>query len=879
MEFLNLVASHLCQLYGNNLSKVALVFPNKRAGLFFNDILLTTAQQSGIAQTVWSPAYLTISDLFDQLSPLRQVDELKAVCRIFQIYVKCMGNETVDVKGRKNTMTLDWFYGWGKQLLSDFSDIDCSLCKVSDLFDSVSAAKVLESLDNEQMSKLSPLVRLLNGEDGFGRIKKDFTALWNSLNVLYSELNDSLAADGEAYQGARQRRVIEGLENGEITLPLQYEVYAFVGFNLLLPTERALFSFVKNEGKGLFFWDYDEMYLTTKSPMWFDATMKQNLDNFSNALADASLFQSFSHHATINYVATQSSSAGMRYATSWLRQLRLHKVRERDMAIVLCDETQTESMIHCIPSEIQRVNVTKGFPMTHTPAYRFLCHELESWSASDQPVMTLVENLTSSLHQEAVSKMENSASSSAPWLSILHEESFFEAYTLVNRIALLVGDGTLQVSAHTLSRLIIEVLRTQTIPFHGEPLGGVQIMGMLETRNLDFPHLLMLSVGEGIVPARVADRSFIPFDLRKYYGIMTGDERSKVYAYNFYRLVARSGSVTMLYNASTDGDKSTGEMSRFMTRMLLLTDIPIRHYTLSECSRNVSKTMPIPTSIGDRELRLSPSSISNYVSCPLRFWFHSIAHINEVEPEQVILPANKFGSVFHKAAEIIMKRFINIPLSGKTLENLADNEPALKGIVNQAMEEELGSENKEHHKFEAQIIETYLKNLLRADARLCKETSDNLRILDTENKYEMPVTPDGSITLFGIIDRVDKVDGKVRIVDYKTGRFEDKKMKATGFEELFTNPDVKYVLQTFCYSLLYDDKYHTTPLPALYFVSKLRSEQWNPYVHCDKLSEPDWLSQFHDALRDHLEQLRRGEFPPTSKAITCKFCPYRKLCE
>ena len=131
MEFLNLVASHLCQLYGNNLSKVALVFPNKRAGLFFNDILLTTAQQSGIAQTVWSPAYLTISDLFDQLSPLRQVDELKAVCRIFQIYVKCMGNETVDVKGRKNTMTLDWFYGWGKQLLSDFSDIDCSLCKVS----------------------------------------------------------------------------------------------------------------------------------------------------------------------------------------------------------------------------------------------------------------------------------------------------------------------------------------------------------------------------------------------------------------------------------------------------------------------------------------------------------------------------------------------------------------------------------------------------------------------------------------------------------------------------------------------------------------------------------------------------------------------------
>lgn len=893
MEFLNLVAENLCSRFGSNLGRVALVFPNKRAGLFFNDILLSHVERSGFGKTVWAPAYMTISELFDKLSDRRPVQEMKAVCVLYQIYKSCMGSTVTDASGKTYEMTLDYFYGWGRQLLSDFSDMDCSLCDVFRLFDNVEAAKVLEELGDDQYQQLSPLIRLLKGSasDASRSLKDDFSKIWSNMYGIYQTFNERLDADGEAYEGARQRRVVEGLKAAALTLLEQYDVYAFVGFNLLLPTERELFSCLQKEGRAMFFWDYDEMYVGADAPMHFDGSMADNLKRFPNALENPSLFRNFKVHDTINYVASQSSHAGMRYAATWMRGLKQQGVREQDMAVVICDETMLEPVIHCIPDEIQCVNVTKGFPMTHTPVYGFILNAMKSWQPADE-ITVLLKHLMDDLHAEAArtspTVSADNATTGVGWQDILKTESFFEAYTLVGRMAQLASDGLLCVSSCILSRLIIQVLRTVSIPFHGEPLGGVQVMGMLETRNLDFPHLLMLSVGEGIVPNRSSDRSFIPYDLRKYYGIMTGDERSRVYAYNFYRLLSRSHDVTLVYNASTDGEKSSGEMSRFMLQMLLVTDIPVRNFTLSEqigtgseCNR-----MQPPAAGLEGNLLLSPSAIGEYAGCRMRYWFNHVARITQPDPVEDILPANSFGTVFHDAAEMILKPYVGQTITASVLENLSQNVVLIKQCVGEAMKRQIERENPgvtdlshaNRHLFEAGIIEGYIKRLLMTDAEVCR--AHRLQYLATE--IDGNIQLDAQTGLKGRIDRVDELDGSIRIVDYKTGHYDPAKVSAKSFEELFTSSRSSYVLQTLCYSLFYRKKTGKVPIPALYYVSKFGAKDWNPEVTFgDELSYDGdagkRLDDFNAKLLEHISKtMRKGAFEKNVK--NCSYCPYTMLC-
>jgi len=891
MEFLELVAEHLCSRYGNNFSRVVLVFPNKRAGLFFDDILLTRSERSGDISTVWAPAYMTISQLFDGLASLRPVQEIKAVCILYQIYRKYMGERITDARGKNYEMTLDYFYGWGRQLLSDFSDIDCGLCDTTKLFSNLEAAKILERLGDEQYQSLSPLISLLKGRtnDGPQRLKDEFLHLWGSLAAIYAEFNQRLANDGEAYEGARQRMVIEGLRSGEIQLPGTYDTYVFVGFNLLLATERALFQFLHKEGRAEFYWDYDEMYVSDNAPMSFDGSMAANLRNFPNALQDPTLFRNFAIHDTLHYVAAQSSNAGTRYAAQWLSRLKQQGVEEKDMAVVLCDESMVEPMIHCIPEAIRCVNITKGFPMTHTSAYHFVQEKLKAWGSGDN-VASLLHELMDSLRGEAMEVRNltlEGGHAEKEWLRILKTESCFEAYTLLSSMATLVDEGLLSVSPSVLSRLIRQILSNVTIPFHGEPLGGVQIMGMLETRNLDFPHLLMLSVGEGIVPSRSTDRSFVPFDLRKNFGIMTADERSRVFAYNFYRLLARSHDVTLVYNASTDGEKSSGEMSRFMLQILLQTNIPIDNYTLNESIGKgaESAAMACPEGGLESKLSLSPSSIIEYTKCPLKYWFNHVAKIRKPEKVEDILSLNSFGTVFHAAAENLLKTYLmGKELKSSMLKKIAENRIAIKECVAAAMREQIRLEHPEtemlekvnRHEFEAGIIEAYIIKLLETDARLCEQYGLVYEAVEVKGK----ATIDNVTMLEGKIDRVDKMGGNLRIVDYKTGKYDENKVTAGSMDSVFS-ADKGYVFQTLCYSLMYQEQNQVAPLPALYYLSQLGSDDWKPYIEFQKeladMDPSDRLSVFREALKTYITETMRKK-PFERNDHNCNQCPYTLLC-
>lgn len=896
MQFLKHVANNLRGKFKNDLSRIAVVFPNKRAGIFFDDYLLAHDETTA----VWAPEYLTISELFNTLSDFKPADDIRSVCLLYQIYKE---------KIQDAHISLDFFYGWGEQLLSDFSDIDRSLVDAHEIFGSWSAARQLETMTPEEREQLRPFIETLKGS---GQLKEDFEHLWRYLYDIYKELNETLEADGEAYEGARQRHVIENLEQNQLTLPERFDKYAFVGFNMLLPVEWKLFELLQSTGKALFYWDYDRMYTGKGALFSFGKNMERNIERFPNELPE-NLFDNLSQRTTIEYVASSSDNAQAHYATSWLRQ-NLTRADEKRTAIVLCDETLLQPVIHSLPEDVKEVNITKGFPMSHTPAYAFVEDFFTRSETEKQPNpndnLELLNKLSSALQQQAQNEMERHGEQS--WLGQLTAESFFQCFTTVNRFKTFVSNGTLSVTRRTLQGLLRQVLTSLSVPFHGEPAAGLQIMGMLETRNLDFDQLLLLSVGDGIVPKKSADRSFIPYDLRKFYHIMTGDERSEVYAYNFFRLLQRSQHVTLVYNESTDGEKHCGEMSRFMVQILTETDIPVICYTLNEhniinrCEVKGIDSETIRQIMENRRLNLSVSALEKFIDCPMKYFFSYMLGIKEIPQQSDLLPPNTFGSIFHRAAESIYEDLRgNRPeaiLHADELSAMAGNIVKLETYIAEAFEYVSNEDthsfspttkiekdhqlyNKDEHEIEAGVIRDYLSNLLKYDAYIAK--NNGLKFVHAEESLKADL--DDLTSINGKIDRTDitHIDGieKKRIIDYKTGAYKKEKMKAASIEELFSDNTKNYVLQTVFYELLYRLTRNETPVSAIYFLQKLYGKELSPYVTLGNtknglsdLTAEEKLDAFKSQLQQLIKDLRTAEYIFAFDEKACEHCKYALLC-
>ena len=451
MQFLKYVADDLRKKYRNDLSRVAVVFPNKRAGIFFDDYLMSQHE----SLPVWAPQYLTINDLFDSLSPLRKTDDIKAVCTLYRIY-------QVVVQGGGKELSLDFFYGWGTQLLSDFSNIDRSMVDAAEMFTTWSAVKDWEKLSEEDRTNLKPLVETLKSNSA---LKNDFEQLWSRLYQVYVAFNECLEKDGEAYEGARQRRVIDGLKNGKIKLSDRFDRYAFVGFNMLVPAEWQLFEFIKNEGKSLYYWDYDKMYVGAFAALSFGKILKDNMKSFPNELPEDLFDNLEGRESFIEFVAATSDTGQTRFATDWLKK-NITKEEERRTAVVLCDETVLQPVIHSLPEEVREVNITKGFPMTHTPAFAFMSHFFEHAETAQKETeqVFLLQQLAFALQQQAQEEMKQNGEQT--WMGQLTAESYFQCFTTINRVMNFAKDGMLVVNRRTLLSLLRQIFATLSIPFH-----------------------------------------------------------------------------------------------------------------------------------------------------------------------------------------------------------------------------------------------------------------------------------------------------------------------------------------------------------------------------------------------------------------------------
>ena len=956
-SFLKLVAADLYKHTEGNLAHTAVVFPNKRAGLFFNEYL---AQESD--SPIWSPAYVSISELFRSLSPWEVGDPVKLVCELYKIFRR----ET------QSTETLDDFYFWGEMLISDFDDADKNKVDTDKLFSNLQDLRNIMDdytfIDDEQEEAIRQFFQNFSIERRTA-LKERFISLWDVLGNIYKGFRESLASQNIAYEGMMYRHVIEHLDVDK----LPYEKYVFVGFNVLNKVEHTLFTQLRDAGKAVFYWDYDEFYRReNRQAVTHEAGefIRRNLRDFPSPLPDE-LFNNLSKPKEVHYIASSTENAQARYLPQWIRNNLT--TPEKETAVVLCNEALLQPVLHSLPAEVKHVNITMGFPLSQTPVYSFLIALLElhthgfnfkSGRYTFQSVVTLLKHpytrqltgqaellekeltrdnrfyplpgelgkdefltrlftplsgnlnlcirLSETLQQVAgIYQTNTSGTGDTDAFSQLYRESLFKAYTTINRFRTLIEEDELTVQPETFRRLLVKVLSATNIPFHGEPAIGMQVMGVLETRNLDFRHLVLLSVNEGQLPKSGGDSSFIPYNLRKAFGMTTIEHKIAVYAYYFYRLLQRAERITLMYNTSSDG-LNRGEWSRFMLQFLIEWPHPITRQFL-EAGQSPQGTSPITVektpdvmrrmqSLFDvranPKAKFSPSALNYYLDCPLKFYYRYVAGLSAPDEVSAEIDSATFGSIFHYAAEHIYK---DLTTHGKVinkeaLETLLRNEVKLQDYVDTAFKKLFfnvpQNEKPEYNGVQlinSAVIARYLKQLLQNDLRYAPFT-----FIASEMEVDEPIdiqTPKGVIKsrIGGIIDRMDSKDGTLRIVDYKTGGDAD---TPPHVESLFI-PDKKrsnYVFQTFLYAAIMCRKQPTMKIaPALLYIHRAATETYSPVIQMGEPRKPkeavEDFSKYEKEYRERLQGLLEEIFNPeksfaqTEIIEKCTYCDFKALCK
>ena len=956
-SFLKLVAADLYKHTEGNLAHTAVVFPNKRAGLFFNEYL---AQESD--SPIWSPAYVSISELFRSLSPWEVGDPVKLVCELYKIFRR----ET------QSTETLDDFYFWGEMLISDFDDADKNRVDTDKLFSNLQDLRNIMDdytfIDDEQEEAIRQFFQNFSIERRTA-LKERFISLWDVLGNIYKGFRESLASQNIAYEGMMYRHVIEHLDVDK----LPYEKYIFVGFNVLNKVEHTLFTQLKDAGKAAFYWDYDEFYMKeNRQAVTHEAGefIRRNLRDFPSPLS-GELFKNLSKPKEVHYIASSTENAQARYLPQWIRNNLT--TPEKETAVVLCNEALLQPVLHSLPAEVKHVNITMGFPLSQTPVYSFLIALLElhthgfnfkSGRYTFQSVVTLLKHpytrqltgqaellekeltrnnrfyplpgelgkdefltrlftplsgnlnlcirLSETLQQVAsIYQANTSGTEDTDAFNQLYRESLFKAYTTINRFRTLIEEDELTVQSETFRRLLVKVLSTTNIPFHGEPAIGMQVMGVLETRNLDFRHLVLLSVNEGQLPKSGGDSSFIPYNLRKAFGMTTIEHKIAVYAYYFYRLLQRAERITLIYNTSSDG-LNRGEWSRFMLQFLIEWPHPITRQFLEAgqspqgtSSITVEKTPDVMRQMqslfdvrANPKAKFSPSALNYYLDCPLKFYYRYVAGLSAPDEVSAEIDSATFGSIFHYAAEHIYK---DLTTHGKVinkeaLETLLRNEVKLQDYVDTAFKKLFfnvpQNEKPEYNGVQlinSAVIARYLKQLLQNDLRYAPFT-----FIASEMEVDEPIdiqTPKGVIKsrIGGIIDRMDSKDGTLRIVDYKTGGDAD---TPPHVESLFI-PDKKrsnYVFQTFLYAAIMCRKQPTMKIaPALLYIHRAATETYSPVIQMGEPRKPkeavEDFSKYEKEYRERLQGLLEEIFNP-EKSFTqteiiekCTYCDFKALCK
>ncbi|MDR3705104.1 MAG: PD-(D/E)XK nuclease family protein [Paludibacteraceae bacterium] len=958
--FLQQVTRDLLQQYGNDLSQITIVFPNRRARLFFNEYLCASSDKP-----VWAPAYASLDELFQQTSDLQIADSLKLLTELYYTYTDVYYAN----KEKAAVESFDEFYFFGEILLGDFNDVDKNMVNELALFSNLLELDNLkdnfEHLDEEQWGVIERFFKDISTNRT--QLKEAFFSIWSILGTVYRNFKEKLRGEGIAYDGMAFRAAIENMQANGVECFTQ-EKYIFVGFNVLTECEKLLFKILKQNDKALFYWDYDDYYMAdTQEAGRF---MRDNIHRFGNELKGMQTDLFTAKPKKICLVASPSESAQAGYIPKWIGELNYPQGFEQpDSAIVLCNEQNLQSVMHAIPSEVGNVNITMGFPLSQTPVFSLLTvlAELQLKGVDEAqgrfrynyvlPVLRhpyirllfpeagavqqtmirennffptaedlqnpqlfratkdaveLSEYLLETLKAVAVvyGKQSETEGDENNSFNDLYSEALFRAFQALNRLHDLITTKQLQVQKPTFVSLLKQLLSGTSIPFHGEPARGLQVMGVLETRNMDFRNVLMMSTNEGMMPKSDNDSSFIPHFIRKFFGMTTIEHQDSLYAYYFYRLLQRAENIVLMYNTA---NQQTGksEMSRFLLQLLTEYPYPIERISLQS---EIQPHNPMPLRVekseallekikhqfdirlNDEAQRLSASAINNFFDCSLRFYLH---YVEDIRPPQELsdeLDNSVLGSVFHKTAELIYREIGHVQQSEgepfpafvvtqEQIEGFLKADARIEKAIEKAFNEEFFNREMPRERYNGEqliyfrIVKQFIKRLLRMDKAEAPFTMLGLE----QRKYRTVTMPDGvQLQLGGIVDRMDYKDGHLRVVDYKTG---GNPKEANEMGKLFDSNKERanYIFQAFLYASILVQEQPDAVQPALVYIQKAMDDDYSPIINWDKQPINDFrdlAEEFETALLQKLGELFDPSIPfeQTTNEKACEWCDFKGMC-
>ena len=913
MKFLKEIAGSFYGREGQKINEICFVFPGRRAALFFQKELGEITEKP-----IFSPAVLTINDLFTRLSGLRGAERLDVLFRLYKIFTQLS----------ESRESFDEFIFWGEIVLGDFDDVDKYLADAEKLFANVKDLKEIDSdysfLSPRQLEAVKGFwSSFITGEESEKKLK--FKALWEVLYPMYIILRAELEADGCGYEGMIYRKIANSLLSGSDTDLMEklggYREIVFVGFNALNECEKLFMTTLQKAGKADFYWDFcGEMI--TDSDNKASLFIRENMLRFPSKMI---LDFSVSGVPQIEVIGVPSATGQAKLTGEIIKQQK----GGIKSAVILPDESLLTPLLRSVDSSIDGINVTMGYPLREgsivslvenfielqrgslyfrrvLPILRHSYIKLISCKASEQAEKEISKNNLiyinpalfagdellekifrrvtddNSLPEENISKLSDYLLEIMDLLvarievTSVEKEFIYYLYTTVNKLK----GFSIPMSVSTYLRLFRQIVNSTSIPFRGEPLAGLQIMGVLETRCLDFDNLVICSMNEGIFPSKSASNSFIPNNLRRGFSLPDFEYRDGVTAYHFYRSVYRAKKLWLIYDTRSEG-LVTGEKSRFILQLKYHYQAAMKE---SIATYRIGKTSKEPVLVEKNDLvmkqlekfldgtkALSASSIYAYISCPLKFYLQFVKGVEEEASVSESVEANTFGNIFHKTMENIYNNFKGKEVTGEMLSSIIKNHDYLENVVaDEFREEQHINEIKGHNLLVKKLIVRYVIKTLEYDKMIAP-----FRYVDSEMRMDKPFkfAEGKSVRIKAFIDRVDERDNMLRIVDYKTGRNPDSYRE---LDEIFNcSTDKKYdvILQMYIYAMLLAPNRESILTP--YILREI--------VHGGTLelaSDASVIENFKRLLREKIFEIFNPDVPFVQTQIErrCAYCPFNQIC-
>jgi CRISPR/Cas system-associated exonuclease Cas4 (RecB family) len=934
-----------------NLQNLSIILPNRRAGLFFTQHLGTL-----ISKPTWMPEVKTIEDIFYHYAGQRPADELTLIFELYRVYQDL----------HPAPEDFDKFFFWGEMILKDFNDLDQFLADAKKLYHQLAEFKEFESdqsfLSESQVELIQQFWNSFVRQDRMHQ--EEFLKFWEMLNPLYQAFQASLNVSGLAYSGKLYRKVAESLD--QISKPEKHTI--FIGFNAFTGTEEKLIKHFITQFEAEIYWDLDAYYLNDKNQeagLFFREYQRDKVFGPTFPEVTPALIQT--KKAQIHTYATPLKTNQANLVGTILE--KIPKENWEETVVILPDEQMLFPVLHSLPDQVDKVNVTMGYPVKNAPVYAFLEAVLEMQrfiKVEEGKVLfyhQAIKNLLSSIYLKTANpnfckgllseiqeknqiyisqenlhqgggffalifqKLESEQLFS--YLAILMEELaerlkeeplqrsyLYQCFKQLTRLREIFDkQDSLTVNREFFIRLFRQVFREVKLPFEGEPLQGLQIMGVLESRNLDFRRVIICNMNEASFPPSGGLNSMIPFNIRRAFGLPVQEQNDAIYAYTFYRLLHSADEVHMIYTTASDQGKS-GEKSRYIQQMMVEMDLEMKEEVIfvpidqkSPGEITIEKVPEIQGLLekyiiredGTSQTTFSPSALNVYLDCRLKFYLKYIAGIEEKEEVSEEIDAGVFGNLAHYSMENLYLGFIERKkrdvLEPGDFKELKANwvYPAIEKAIRTHYHLEDTAETKLNGQMAIarDVLQKYITQVLEID-----EASAPFRLISLEKGKDYraklginTIFGTREIGLKGIIDRVDELDGVIRLIDYKSGG--DKK-DFPDIPSLFDRESTKRnkaAMQTMFYGLIYQATFpkNNAPLkPAIINLKEIFSDEFNPYLQMKESRKPgielndyrDYEEEYKAGLKGLLEEMYDPGVPfsQTDDLKKCEYCPYREMC-